>query len=278
MLYKTILINLKKDTNRLEFMTNQLNELGILFERFEAVNGVEYLEKFGKLGGDSEYDEKEAIEKGEFGRPFGPGYVGCSLSHKRCYQKFLTEWGDGVDYCLIFEDGVSLSKDFKEIIEKEMRENLDRKENERWNYLQFDYPKNNFNIFAKYKLQYSIYKSIKNKKAKIKRLPILILAPIFTFIESLRMWFLSNFKKGVHPVWKRVPPNCGAYIVDRRVTQKFVKENEKIIHYADYLTNFVYKKYGKNFNFSIYYPKIARQYGEKFSSSLNILNDNHKNL
>jgi GR25 family glycosyltransferase involved in LPS biosynthesis len=67
--YKTILINLKKDTDRLEFMTKQLNKLEIPFIRLEAVNGKEYMEKDG-----SEYDDREAIK--QLGRSATLGEIG----------------------------------------------------------------------------------------------------------------------------------------------------------------------------------------------------------
>lgn len=130
-MYKTILINLKKDTDRLEFMTQQLKDFGIPFERLEAVYGKEYMENNG-----SEYDEKLAIQKG--GRKMTLGEIGCALSHKRCYQKFLNdiEYKD-TKYLLILEDDVELDKDFKNILEEEIQRN---EENYKWDYLQFNYP------------------------------------------------------------------------------------------------------------------------------------------
>lgn len=58
-MYKTILINLNKDTDRLDFMAKQLKDLNMPFERLEAVYGKEYMEKDG-----NEYSEELAIKRG----------------------------------------------------------------------------------------------------------------------------------------------------------------------------------------------------------------------
>ena len=108
MLYKTILINLKREKERLEFMTNQLNGLKILFERLEAINGKEYLENGG-----NEYDEESAL-KNHYSK-LTNGEIGCALSHKRCYQKFLNDPEyKNTKYLLILEDDVELDKNFKD--------------------------------------------------------------------------------------------------------------------------------------------------------------------
>lgn len=54
-LYKILLINLEKDKDRLKYMSDQLSKQSLLFERLEAVNGKEYMDKDG-----SEYDERSA--------------------------------------------------------------------------------------------------------------------------------------------------------------------------------------------------------------------------
>lgn len=57
-LYKIIVINLNKDKDRLDYMSNQLNSLNMSFDRLEAVRGREYIELDG-----SEYDEKYTVKK-----------------------------------------------------------------------------------------------------------------------------------------------------------------------------------------------------------------------
>ncbi len=45
------------------------------------------------------------------------GEVGCAISHKRCYQRFLTdEKYKNTEYLLILEDGVEIPKNFKKIL------------------------------------------------------------------------------------------------------------------------------------------------------------------
>ena len=188
MLYKTILINLNKDTDRLDFMDKQLKDLNMPFERLEAVYGKEYMEKDG-----SEYSEEFATKRG--GRKLSLGEIGCALSHKRCYQKFLNdpEYKD-TKYLLILEDDVELDKNFKTILENEIKKN---EKNYKWNYLQFNYPRIPnlqelfLRIFTRYKNQYKILKNSKNINSLIKRILYFFLAPIFSFFLDFRYYLLN---------------------------------------------------------------------------------------
>mgnify|MGYP000676827977 CR=1 FL=1 len=102
--YKTYIINLDKDTDRLSYMSSQLTSLGLSFERFPAILGSTY--DFS-----NEYNESLCIEKN--GKPMNTGELGCALSHRNVYRKMLEE---GVEYALIFEDDICIkNKDFKHI-------------------------------------------------------------------------------------------------------------------------------------------------------------------
>jgi glycosyl transferase family 25 len=109
-MFKTLLINLNKDKDRLDFMSRQLKSLGISFERVEAIYGKEYK--------GNEYDKDLAVKLN--GKELSVGEVGCALSHKRSVEKFLESQSD---YCLILEDDVKIDKDFKNILEKEIKNN-----------------------------------------------------------------------------------------------------------------------------------------------------------
>ncbi|MDI9355271.1 MAG: glycosyltransferase family 25 protein [Cyanobium sp. MAG06] len=110
--YKVILINLKKDVDRLMYMDQQLKSLGIEYERLEAVNGKEYIEN--KLG--NEYSEENSIKI--YGNRLKMGEVGCALSHKRCYEKLILEKDKNIKYYLILEDDITINKDFKNILDE----------------------------------------------------------------------------------------------------------------------------------------------------------------
>jgi len=258
--YKTILINLNKDIDRLDFMTKQLGDLNMSFERLEAVHGKEYMEKDG-----SEYDEELAISRG--GRKLSLGEIGCALSHKRCYQKFLNdpEYKD-TKYLLILEDDVELDKNFKTILENEIKKN---EENYKWNYLQFNYPVWEYSLKEKYKNQIITLKSSESIKTKIKRISFLLVAPIFSSFLDLRYYFLHK-KNGVKPFFVRIHALTGAYLIDKKIAKILLTLTEKIIKPSDIIISHDLYKYKKeDLNFYFYTPLLARQKEEDFESSIN---------
>ena len=107
--FNVFVINLDKDTERMEFMDVQLKRLGIPYERFRAVSPK-------KEDLSSEYSETLALEKGK--HALLPGEIGCAISHKRIYEKLLKE---EFKYGLILEDDVELPENFKQIIECEIK-------------------------------------------------------------------------------------------------------------------------------------------------------------
>ena len=260
-MYKTILINLNKDTDRLDFMVKQLEDLNMPFERLEAVYGKEYMEKDG-----SEYSEELAIKR--WGRKMTLGEIGCTLSHKRCYQKFLNDpiYKD-TKYLLILEDDVELDKNFKNILENEIKKN---EENYKWDYLQFNYPGYGnfkdllFTNFKKYSWQLNIIRSSKNFKYKIKRIPFLLFGPIGSFFLDLREYFILNNNKSYKQI--RNKALAGAYLLNKKTTKSLLTNLEYITIIIDvFIIEFSQKSFIKSY---FYKPIIARQKVEKFESSI----------
>lgn len=261
-LYKTILINLKKDTDRLKFMVNQLNNLNIKFERFEAVHGKEYIETGG-----SEYDEKLVIKKA--GKIMTLGEIGCTLSHKRCYERFLNhpEY-KYTKYLLILEDDVELDKNFKIILENEIKKN---EEKYKWNYLQFNYPnyKNFRDLLStnikKFSWQISIIRSKKTLIHKIKRIPFLILGPFISFLLDIIDYFFLRKHQSYKQI--RIKPLTGAYLLDKKAAT-YIFDNMK------YLTEIIDVFLIHELQISpiecyFYKPLIAKQKTSDFKSSIN---------
>ena len=106
---KTYLINLDKNTDRLEFMSRQLGGLGLEFERFPAVYG-------------------KALSSEERARRFRPwrsllamrrrmsdGEIGCALSHVGVCRRMIE---DDVDAAVIFEDDVIIDPGFTAALER----------------------------------------------------------------------------------------------------------------------------------------------------------------
>ena len=104
---KTFLINLKKNTERLKRSSDRLKELGVEFERVEAVYGKELSSK----------EKRNAVNRFRWwcaqGRKIRDGEIGCALSHYKIYKRMINE---GMDFACILEDDNVYSDNFKEVV------------------------------------------------------------------------------------------------------------------------------------------------------------------
>ena len=96
---KIVIINLKKSKKRFQKISNNLNELGIPFERFDAIYGKEM--------------SKEDIKNNTtfLGRNLfcNHGMIGCAMSHLTVWKNFKQSRDK---FILISEDDVEYKKDF----------------------------------------------------------------------------------------------------------------------------------------------------------------------
>lgn len=103
----TYLINLDGSHARLEQASQQLEQAGMPFTRFAAVDGR------GKpLAEFKNYNDAKA--NAELGRSMLNAEIGCYLSHKGCVEQFLKS---DADYLLVLEDDIQLMPQFKNIID-----------------------------------------------------------------------------------------------------------------------------------------------------------------
>uniref|UniRef100_A0A6C0D8Z2 Glycosyl transferase family 25 domain-containing protein n=1 Tax=viral metagenome TaxID=1070528 RepID=A0A6C0D8Z2_9ZZZZ len=94
---KVYVINLDKDKERLESITNQLTEQNIVFERFSAIDG-------SKIQNNSQFTE--------FCNNFCTnGTKGCALSHRSLHESIIN---NNYESICIFEDDVIFNKDFND--------------------------------------------------------------------------------------------------------------------------------------------------------------------
>ncbi len=101
-------INLKKDTDRKDSITQQLNGLNLEFSFFEGVYGKELSPK--ELT--AVYNPEHSIEKGV--GVLSKGEIGATLSHFGIYQKMLD---DDIDEMIIFEDDTIIGQDFVQALD-----------------------------------------------------------------------------------------------------------------------------------------------------------------
>ena len=105
MRFKVFVINLDKSTDRLALCQQNLERLGIDFERIPAVYGKDLSEQQVV-----DFYDRAANQKG-YKKDLNTGELGCYLSHIKCWQKIVDEQ---LDFALILEDDFVLSDDFIE--------------------------------------------------------------------------------------------------------------------------------------------------------------------
>jgi glycosyl transferase, family 25 len=95
-------INLKKRTDRLEKIGKRLDDLGVVWQRIDAIDGLNC----------EDYLLEKSDNYGEIG-PLSDNTRACSASHY-CFWKKLIHHGSL--YGIVLEDDVELSDDFKELL------------------------------------------------------------------------------------------------------------------------------------------------------------------
>jgi GR25 family glycosyltransferase involved in LPS biosynthesis len=95
-------LNLDRASERLAYILPQISELNIPFERISAVDGASLSEHEVKSIADIE------CYKRYFKMSPEPGTIGCSLSHKIAWDRFLES---DSEFALIFEDDVKFDPD-----------------------------------------------------------------------------------------------------------------------------------------------------------------------
>jgi len=104
---KIFVISLIESTDRQNYIKNQLNNLNISYEIFNAVDG----RKLSQNDKDELYNKDKAIKY--TGNELTPGEIGCSLSHKAVYKKMIEE---DIERAVILEDDIILRPDFNTIV------------------------------------------------------------------------------------------------------------------------------------------------------------------
>lgn len=92
------IINLKRDTERLQFMQEQMQRLRIDYRVIEAVDGR-------SLADDEKAPYSRTIALRDFGRELTPGEIGCALTHIRLWKLMIEE---GISEVLVLEDDVHI--------------------------------------------------------------------------------------------------------------------------------------------------------------------------
>lgn len=256
--FQTFLINMKRSPERLDFMSKQLERLNLDFEIQEGIDAS--VHDFSNV-----YDEE--IAKKYNGIPLTIGEKGCALSHKTILEKMLER---NLDYVLILEDDVDIPHNFKETVEKMVREN--EKKHQKWEYLAFNYPHVGLRqirlwlhlFFAKWEKDISAKKflAIPLYCAKF------AVVCIYSFFEALREFIYRKYIKPGRPVlFYRPLYLAGCYLITRSGAQKLLSFGDKLIYPADRIQNAARIK--KGLRLYAFCPMIVTQRRDKFKSTLN---------
>lgn len=108
--FKTYVINMDNAPDRMEYMSRQLDPLGIDYERLPAVNGDRLKEPV------EGYDEHRFHKY--FGKATNKRAIGCYFSHINALKSFL---GTDSAYALILEDDAKLPDNLLPLIEESLR-------------------------------------------------------------------------------------------------------------------------------------------------------------
>ena len=95
---QTFLINLDRSPDRLAFMQEQADRMGIAFERIPGVDGAANVPQWMQ----PQFEDT----------PLTSGEIGCYASHLVCARRIVE---DCLDYALVLEDDVTLQEDFTTI-------------------------------------------------------------------------------------------------------------------------------------------------------------------
>lgn len=99
-------INRRKDTHRRSDMTKRLGNVGISPLFIEAVDG--YTLDIMNL---PDYDGEK--RRRYFAKDLGHGEIGCSLSHRKIYEKMVNE---NIAFAVVLEDDVFVEDDLKDFL------------------------------------------------------------------------------------------------------------------------------------------------------------------
>jgi GR25 family glycosyltransferase involved in LPS biosynthesis len=248
---------MKKNPERLEFMTRQLRKMGIDFEIQEGVGGATY--DFSDI-----YDKD--ISKKLNGTPLAPVEKGCALSHRLIFEKIIKE---NLDYALIMEDDVELPVDFKRIIDREI-ENRELNKTQ-WEYLSFNYP----SVGIKFIRLWLFLLSEKFRKNTSYEMYVKIPIYFLKFIGIAGMSCLEGMRDAIYRKYRAYSKPAlfyrpiylaGCYLINKNGVQKLLSVNNKLVYPADRIQNVA--RVQKGLRLYWYVPLIVKQRRDRFESTM----------
>jgi GR25 family glycosyltransferase involved in LPS biosynthesis len=112
-----VIINMEKSTDRLEKITENMNDIGLKFTRFNAINGNQLTDQ--EVNDNTTFMCRNLL--------CSRSVIGCALSHITVWKNFLDNQYGTSDILCVMEDDISISGDFPEFLNDipSIRESLD---------------------------------------------------------------------------------------------------------------------------------------------------------
>lgn len=108
MKYKVFVINLARSPQRMAHIAQQLEDAEVAFERIEGVDGNQLADA------EIERVSPARLVRQHYYRDLNKGEVGCSLSHRKAWQKIVD---DELDFAFVLEDDIDLESNFADVVE-----------------------------------------------------------------------------------------------------------------------------------------------------------------
>lgn len=106
--HKVFVINLERSPERLAAIASRLEEIGVPFERIEAVDGRTLSDSVAE-----EVSPAHVVSK-TYHRALSKAEVACSLSHRKAWRKIVE---DDLDFAVVLEDDAQILDNFAEVLE-----------------------------------------------------------------------------------------------------------------------------------------------------------------
>lgn len=123
---KIFIINLTDRPKKKQYMVDQMNKYNLNYNVFNAINGSQL--NISSLSDSNLIDHTKSMKY--MNRPMRRGEIGCALSHIFIWNSLLQD-DTSVKYYLIFEDDAILVENFKNKLEKVLKDI----ENKEWDIL-----------------------------------------------------------------------------------------------------------------------------------------------
>jgi GR25 family glycosyltransferase involved in LPS biosynthesis len=258
--YNIYLINMDKSTERLSFMSSQLQSLSLPFIRQPGVDGKTH--DFSSL-----YDENYSTKHN--GGPLSPVELGCALSHRHAIEKIAQ--GENA-FGIVLEDDVELPQHFKEIIESLIQKHSQGITS--WDYIAFNYPSVGFKYIRLWLFLFGGLFRRNQTLSMYLKLPIYAVKFFGVVLFSCFEWMRESFYRhlytyGAPAKFYRELYLAGCYLITKEGAQKLLSVDEKLVYPADRLQHIAKKKCGLRLYYFV--PLLVKQRRDKFKSTMNDL-------